>query len=128
MESAANTFIDRIAEFGPWWMLAAALVVLFGYVVYVFTNVYKETAKDKRTRDQEMLTISGQMVAQMDRSNTVLESVENQMSIMNETNSKLVETLLKSQERSQDMHDMTQKISDRVEFMYQHVITKGIEV
>lgn len=127
MESAANTFIDRIAEFGPWWMLAAALVVLFGYVVYVFTNVYKEVAKDKRARDQEMLTISGQMVAQMDRSNTVLESVEEQMAVMNETNSTLVETLLKSQERSQGMHDMTKKISDRVEFMYQHIITKGVD-
>ena len=130
-EGVATTFLGGFAEFGPGWLLVAGILVILGWVTYKLLNVYEQSRKDSADNKKEMTQISGQMVEQMDRSNTVIENIQHEMSVMNTTNQKLVETLMKSQERSaqmaQEVHDANSRAADthdKVEMLYHHLMTK----
>lgn len=130
-EGVATTFLGSFAEFGPGWLLVAGILVILGWVVYKGMAVYENSRKDSAENKQEMTKISGQMVEQMDRSNTVIENIQHEMSVMNATNQTLVETLAKSQERSaamaKEVHDANSRAADthdKVEMLYHHLMTK----
>ena len=130
-ENIATSFLSSFAEFGPGWLLVAGVLVILGWVVYKGMAIYENSRKDSAENKQEMTKISGQMVEQMDRSNTVIENIQHEMSVMNATNQTLVETLMKSQERSlkmaEELHDAAAKASDnhdKIEMLYHHLMTK----
>lgn len=122
MESAATTLLDKIAEYGPGWLIAAALIIFAGYVVHRLLKVYEDNQHDRLSQQREMIEVSGRMVDQMARSNTVIESVEKQMEVMNNTNATMVQALTQSQQRSQGMADDTKQILDRVNFIFKRLV------
>lgn len=117
-----SSVVDTFLEFGPGWLLVGVLL----YFAYQFgtraMDIFERNSQERAARDKEMLTISAQMVDQMDRSNQVIESVEEQMATMNDTNAALVNRLLESSSRSQAMANDTAVIRDRVDFIYERTI------
>ena len=102
-----------------------------GWVTYKLLGVYETSRKDGDENRKEMTKISGQMVEQMDRSNTVIENIQNEMSVMNATNQKLCESIVNSQERSaqmaKDVHDANIRAADthdKVDMLYHHLMIK----
>ena len=131
LESIATTFLGSFVELGPGWLLVAGVLVILGWVTYKLLGVYETSRKDSADNKQEMTKISGQMVEQMDRSNTVIENIQHEMSVMNATNQKLCESIVNSQERSaqmaRDVHDANIRAADthdKVEMLYHHLMTK----
>lgn len=125
-ETATN-FITIFAEYGPGWIFAAGVLVFGFYVAFRLLKVWEGNQSEKVEQNRQLVEISGRMVDQMDRSNTVIESVEKQMSVMNNTNATMVEALTKSQERSQAMQNETRTILDRVNFLYERAIKGGTD-
>ena len=130
MPEVANTFLGAFAEFGPGWLLVAGILAILAWVVYKGMGIYEQSKKDSDENKSQMTKISGQMVEQMDRSNNVIESIQHEMSVMNTTNQTLVETLMKSQERSakmaEDVHTANMRAEDthdKVEMLYHHLMT-----
>lgn len=130
-EGIATSFLGSFVEFGPGWLLVAGILVILGWVVYKGMAVYESSRKDSAENRKEMTQISGQMVEQMDRSNTVIENIQHEMSVMNATNQKLCESIVNSQERSaqmaQEVHDANSRAADthdKVEMLYHHLMTK----
>lgn len=124
---AATNFITVFAEYGPGWIFAAGVLVFGFYVVKRLLSVWEGNQQEKTEQNRQLVEISGRMVDQMDRSNTVIESVEKQMSVMNNTNATMVEALTRSQDRSQAMQDDTKTILDRVNFLYERTIKGGLD-
>lgn len=127
MEESATSFITSFAEYGPGWLIASGILVFCFYVALRLLKVWEANQQEKTDQNRQLVEISGRMVDQMDRSNTVIESVEKQMSVMNNTNATMVEALTKSQDRSREMQDDTKTILDRVNFLYERTIKGGLD-
>lgn len=103
-------------------MFAAGALAFAAWVCKKVLAVWEANQHDKIEQNRQLVEISARMVDQMDRSNTVIESVEDQMAIMNNTNATMVDALTRSQERSQQMANHTATILDRVNFLYERTI------
>lgn len=121
MDSALS-FAQMFAEYGPGWIIAAALIGIGIYVIYRLMNIYEKLSSDKVSTQKEMTKISGQMVEQMDRSNTVLEAVQKELSLMNVSNERLIENMSRDHERSAFVESTVKKLIDRVETIYDKIV------
>lgn len=124
-EAAAATLFNKIAEFGPGWLCVAASLVIVWLLSKKLLGIYDDTRRERIDNDREIIRISGQMVEQMDRSNDVIEAVEHQMSVMNETNAQLVKELLHSKHRNERIDDDIRIMKDRIDLMYEREIKRG---
>ena len=125
--------VDSIAEFGAGWALVFAMIgllALFGnklikiYSTVTAARVEIEQQREKRKQeeaderiehDREMAEIKGQMVAQMGRSNTLMEALKALMENVVTSNAMLHEDLKTSQAGSRqlqsDVRDMKQQVA-----------------
>lgn len=116
------TFVNTFAEYGPEWMIAAAIIALGIWVVYKIVRIYEKNLEDRLNTQSDMVKISGQMVEQMDRSNSLLETVQKELTAMNAQTQALINSLEHSQDRSTKMGSDVATILDRVNFLYQRLI------
>lgn len=121
-----SSFVAAFVEHGPGWMIAAGVIAGAFYVAVRVLKVWEANQSEKVDQNRELVEISGRMVDQMARSNDVIESVEKQMGVMNNTNATMVDALTKSQDRSLKMAQDTATIKDRVDFLYQRFIKNGM--
>lgn len=123
MDSALS-FAQMFAEYGPGWVIAAALIGIGIYVIYRLMNIYEKLSSDKISTQKEMTKISGQMVEQMDRSNTVLEAVQKELSVMNVSNERLIDSMSMYHKNSTFIKESVKKITDRVETLYDKLVVE----
>lgn len=121
---AVSSFAQMFAEYGPGWLIAGALIAVGIYVIHRLLNIYEKLSSDKVSTQREMTKISGQMVDQMDRSNTVLEAVQKELTLMNASNERLINNMAKDHERSAFIEGSVKKLIDRIETLYDKIVVE----
>lgn len=131
MVDTLSAFFTAFGEFGPGWLLVAGLLALAAWITYKLLNIYEKSREENCQTQKELVKTTGQMIEQMDRSSTVIESVQHEMSTMTRTNQMLVETLTKSIEHSEtvfkEVHEAAGNAADnhdKIDMIYHHLMTK----
>lgn len=128
--------LKLFAPYGPGWLGGAALVLIAFYFGRQFLDEYKvqnerkanidlkreerkQAEVDERAqRDRERSQMEGQIAAQMERSNSLMEAMKTLMESVVASNDVLHADLVHSQTRSQGMAQKVDHICDRVDLMY----------
>ena len=128
--------LKLFAPYGPAWLGGVLLTLVAFYFGRQFLEEYKrqnqrkgeldlkreerkQAEVDERAqRDRERSQMEGRIAAQMERSNTLIESMKTLMESVVTSNEVLHADLANSQARSQGMAAQVEHIKDRVDLLY----------
>lgn len=128
--------LKLFAPYGPGWLGGVLLALIAFYFGRQFLEEYKrqnerkgeidlkrekrkqDEVKERAQRDRERSEMEGRIAAQMERSNSLMESMKTLMESVITSNEVLHNDLAHSQARSQSMAEQVSHIRDRVDLLY----------
>lgn len=128
--------LKLFAPYGPTWLGGVLLVLVAFYFGRQFLDEYKAQNERKANidlkreerkqaevdgraqRDRERSQMEGQIAAQMERSNSLMEAMKTLMESVITSNDVLHNDIINSQARSQGMAEQVNHIRDRVDLLY----------
>lgn len=128
--------LKLFAPYGPTWLGGVLLALIAFYFGRRFLDEYKvqnerkanidlkreerkQAEVDERAqRDRERSQMEGQIAAQMERSNSLMEAMKTLMESVITSNDVLHNDIINSRARSQGMAEQVNHIRDRVDLLY----------